>query len=138
MKTTVCMAILLVVSPVFADSFTAVCDADGVHAYRHDLNMAGDDMGANWSTGEKFPGKFRFSFDGENLEIDGKQAAVLYWNGIVLVAMDGGTTDSAASIWTYAINLDLEEVVGAQVNAFRNIGTGVKARAMNFKCEFSY
>ena len=120
------------------DGFTAVCDADGVHAYRHDTTMSGDDMGAEWTSGEKFAGKWRFTFDGERIEIDGEEAGLLFWDGNVLAATTGDSTDSSVSIWTYAINLDLEDIVAAQVNAYRVMGTGIKTRAVNFVCEFTY
>lgn len=140
MKTAAVFAFLfLSVSRVaFADQFVAVCDADGVHAYRNSTNISGEPMGAEWTTGETFAGKFRFSFDGETVEVDGKEAVLISWNGNVLTALTAGISEDAASVWSYAINLDLEEIVGAQVNAYRVLGTGIKTRAINFKCEFDY
>lgn len=138
MRLTMALLLMTVAGTAVADGFIAVCEADGVTAYRHSTDMSGKDMGAEWSRGEKFPGKFRFNFDGQKMEIDGKQAAVMYWNGVLLVALDGGDSDAAVSLWSYAFNLDLEEVVGTQVNAFRTIGTGIKARVANFTCDFTY
>lgn len=47
-----------------AGQFVAVCEADGVHAYRNTTDISGEPLGAEWSEGEKFSGKFRFAFDG--------------------------------------------------------------------------
>lgn len=139
MRAILAFVLLIACGSAQAIEFVAVCKADGVHAYRHSTDIGGNDMPAEWSSGEKFAGSWRFSFSGgDTIEIDGNESAVLYWNGNILIAIDGGTTDVAAQFWTYAINLDLEEIVGAQVNGFRMLGTGLKTRAVNFKCEFTY
>jgi len=131
-------ALLCLPTTVFADQFVAVCDADGVHAYRNSTNISAEPMGAEWKSGERFSGKWRFAFDGKKIQVDGKEAVLISWNGNVLTAISAVVLEDAASIWSYAINLDLEEIVGAQVNAYRTIGTGIKTRAVNFKCRFDY
>lgn len=54
-----------------------------------------------------------------------------------MAAVDHNASDSAVSTWLYAINLDLEEVIGSQVNGFRSVGSGLKARSVNYRCEFT-
>jgi len=138
MKTLTFLASLFLSTHVLASGFTAVCKADKTHAYRNSTDISGNEMGAEWSDTEKFSGNWTFAFQGgENLEVDGKLLPILFWNGIVMVAIDHNASDMAVSTWTYAINLDLEDIVGSQVNAYRTMGTGIKARSVNFICEFT-
>jgi hypothetical protein len=62
----------------------------------------------------------------------------VFWNGVVLTAVEVAASTVSSSMWSYALNLELEEIVGAQVNAYRVIATGVKVRAVNFNCEFTW
>ena len=95
-------------------------------------------MEGGWSEDEKFSGKFRFSFDGEKFMVDGKESVLVSWNGSQLTAVVPSASDHAGSIWSYAVNLDIEEIVGAQVNSYRAIGTGIKTRSVSFDCKFDY
>ena len=125
---------------IFASGFTAICEADKVHAYRQATDISGNDIsnGDGWSDDEKFNGKWAFSFQGgDKLELDGKLLPIIYWDGVSMVAIDQNTSPIAVNTWAYAVNLELKEIVGSQVNSSSGFGAGIKARSMNFICEFS-
>lgn len=139
MRASLFAILLLLVPTAYAEGFTAICDADGARAYRHGKGLAGQEEPPEWSSDEDFATSWRFTFDGEeNLQVDGKKVLIAFWNGSILTAVDPANNNAAASIWTYAFNLDLQEIVATQVNTYRSIGTGVKARLVKLKCRFSF
>ena len=123
-------------SQAFSAGFTAVCKADGVHGYRHSTDTNGKLMPVEWSDDESFFDDWTFVYDGsDTLTLDGKEI-VLLTKGQLIFAVDAATSEIAGSVWSYALNLDINEIVATQVNAFNSYVVGVKARVVSFNCEF--
>lgn len=131
--------ILIILSTLsFAEGFTAICEAEETHAYRNSLDASGRNLGSEWSDDEKFFNKWTFVFNGgEEILLNGIPLQILFWDGTSLIAIEHTESDTAVSTWTYAFNLKLKDVVGSQVNSYRILGTGIKARSTNFDCDFS-
>jgi hypothetical protein len=127
-------------TPAWSDSgssgFQASCRAKEVHGYRRDSGVGDQPEDGRWSTEDEFSGPFIFSFDGETLHVNGESTVRLHWDGVLLSALSAGENEHATSVWTYAVNLGMGEIVGTQVNAHRFAGSGIKARAVQFSCEF--
>ena len=68
----------------------------------------------------------------------GKKGRVLMSGDAVLLAVTGGASAVAVSLWSYAINLRSETITASSVNASNVISSGVKARAIQLKCSFRY
>src|SRR5690606_1075691 len=97
--------------------------------------------GGVWTTAEKFGSMWKFTFTPpDQIRIDEKMGYVLAQNpGLVIVVEAPGNNGNAAGVWTYAIHIGMQKVVGSQVNAYGGYGaptSGVKARSTNFDCSF--
>ena len=122
-------------------AFDATCECVENRGYRNMTDLAGKRMKAGWTTNESFGGSWNFIYSGgDSIVIDGKQVSILMQHPGVLIAGDIGGTGFASSAWTYAINLGLGTIVASQVNAYGHPtiqDTGVKVRALSFKCKFN-
>lgn len=121
--------------------FEAICKDVNTHGYRDTTDLNGKKMEESWTTTEKFGSQWRFKFTPPGqVQIDGKPARILAQNpGIIIVMENPGNNGYSASVWTYAIHIGMQKVVGSQVNAFGVLDTGnlgVKARSTNFDCGF--
>lgn len=134
------IAILLCVShSAWSKQFSATCEPDETHAYRNSMDIGGQPLGAEWTDDEEFFSKWNFDFNGRNrLLLEGERIEIIYWDGTSLLAIENSSNESAASSWLYAFNLDLNDLVGSQVNSYSTLGTGIKARSSNFICDFSF
>ena len=120
--------------------FSATCEDVVIHAYREGTDMLGKPMIESWTTNEHLDDQWRFIYTGgKSIIMDGKKLNIIVQHPGVIIVGSSSTNGYASSLWTYAIHLGLKKVVGSEVNAFGTYddkGLGVKARAINMKCEF--
>jgi len=98
-------------------------------------------MEGSWTTDEHFNSSWSFKYDGNgHIVIDGKRGRVLAQNpGVLIVSEIPATNGIAASVWVYAIQIGMGEVVASEVNAyggFKREDQGVKVRSTQFDCKF--
>jgi hypothetical protein len=122
-------------------AFEAVCRDVNTHGYRDGTDLHGDHLGGTWTTAEKFGSTWKFTFTPpDQILIDDKTAYVLTQTpGLIIAAEAPGNNGNAAGVWTYAIHIGMQKVVGSHVNAFGGFEApmrGVKARSTNFGCNF--
>ncbi len=119
---------------LFQKTFTLICDDVEVHAYRY--GVTANKVLREWSTEEKFPGKWVFTWDPRgDLTLDGKLLTVVAAGPYGVIGMSGGQNPTAASSWSYALNFDLRTVVAAQVNTSSVLGPAIKTRIVEFACQ---
>ena len=127
--------------PVYAESFTGLCKDDVGKGFRNETDLSGMPSVRDWTEDENFGGTWRFHYDNSKTElmIDGKPTVMIVRDGKQMIALQFSQNETAVSLWSYAINLNLEEVVASQVNSF-NMGpwNGLKSRAISFTCNFTY
>ncbi|BEH13086.1 hypothetical protein [Marinobacter shengliensis] len=122
-------------------AFDAICKDVNTHGYRDATDFREDQSGGVWTTAEKFGSTWKFTFTPpDQISIDEKMGYVLAQNpGLIIVVEAPGNNGNAAGVWTYAIHIGMQKVVGSQVNAYGTYGaprSGVKARSTNFDCNF--
>ena len=121
--------------------FTAECKSTGVHAYRFNVTRDGTVVGRGWEVGERFhtPWVFRW-IPPDKLMLDGESLIIVAKKDEILAAISQRTeAPLGVGVWSYAINVPLESVVGAQVNADSGpFGRGVKLRSVEMECSFSF
>ncbi len=147
-KTLLNIAIILVIttaaySATEPRSFNATCIDKQTHGYRANTDLTGERMLPDtWSTDEKFIGghfeTFRY-ISGQNsvhLTKRNLNAPIVAKTSNTIIFVDVHQAETAISLWSYAVNLRIKKIVGTQVNAFENFGTGLKARVVELQCEF--
>jgi len=121
------------------DGFTAICEADGVHAYRSYTDISGKMLEPEWTTEERFYNSaWSFHFDGDEFTVSGKPASVLFNNENKMIVLEGGDSQEAATYYLYAINLDIKEITASEANVYDVLSSGIKARIINFSCSFDF
>lgn len=122
-----------------APAFSAECTDKAVHAYRYYTGLDGSIAKDYWSKGEKFNGKWTFIYTGgKYLVIDNEKIHIVAEVQNNLVAIDPTEGFDGASVWSYAINLDVKKIVAAQVQTDGPfLGSGVKTRSVELECEFT-
>ena len=133
-------------------SFVATCEAQGTRRYDHLTNLSGELVTREWSKNEKFftDGPWEvFSYkSGDSyvhlLKTDTRAKIVARFPNL-LIANHSSEGTRGISVWSYAMNLHLNEIVAAQTNASGSNGedkdkvmAGLKARIVQLKCDFQY
>jgi len=117
--------------------FSAVCTDVHVAAYRYELDLEGKVTSDEWSEGEKFGSKWKIIYTGDDsVVVDDEKLPVVALNGPSIIFASPGNALFGAGIWVYAVNLKLKKIVAAQVNSHDGLGTGIKTRSVEFKCDF--
>lgn len=135
-----CVFVLISALPIVsyaAESFKFSCAAEKGIGYRFDTDFSGKSMGAEWSQETGFNSDWTFEYPGygDDVFIDGKPALGFVGNKTVM-ALEFSENEFGQSLWSYAINLQLDRVVAAQVNTanLTNVSGSMKARAIPLKC----
>ena len=120
--------------------FTAICTTDKSRRYDSGYAYDGSRMEPEWSENENFfTPDWAFSYKGgDRIEIAGKEHPVAVFSPELLFAVEQTSGISGASMWTYAINLEMKELVATYVQS--NIGGApqITARIVTFDCKWSF
>lgn len=135
--------LVLLALPLSVDAgqpFEAICEPKDVMTFRYDRDpLSGKPIQYGWNATEKFKGgPWVFKYDGENLLIDGKAAAIIETANGVMAAGQGSESASAAGIWTYVIHTAFRMIVASNVHGY-SFGDGgqIKARSVLLDCLFT-
>ena len=125
-------------------SFVATCEDIDTHGYRSGTDINGKRLDPEWSTDEHFGGDTFETFTykkGDNyvylLTTDHKARIVQRREKILILVEDWWNT-GGSGVWTYVINLEVEEIVAAEITGSDIIGSGVKGRVVQLDCDFTY
>ena len=133
-----CALIFLVIFGAKASAnepFNFTCKPVDGHAFRSNEDINGNKMPDEWTRETGLP-EIRISYpgSGDTALIDGKQNMAIV-EGTNIIILEYASNGQSQSLWSYAVNLKLREVVAAQVNTSFVFGmAGLKARAVQLRC----
>ena len=55
-----------------------------------------------------------------------------------MILVEDWWNTGGSGVWTYVINLEVEEIVAAEITGSDIIGSGVKGRVVQLDCDFTY
>lgn len=134
---------LSVAAPADMPGFAAVCDDKSGRALRSDRAAHEKAITSEWSDNETFPIKpfLRISYQaGANFALDlqtRRQLPVVAEANATMIILDANSNGGSVSAWSYAINLETDQIVATQANAFNAFGAGIKGRVVELSCKFS-
>lgn len=97
-------------------------------------------MEPEWSENENFfTPDWAFSYKGgDRIEIAGKEYNALVFTPELIFTIEPSEGPIGASLWTYAINLAMKEVVATEINSSVGGAPQIKARIVTFDCKWSF
>ena len=119
------------------EKFKMLCKAQEGIGYRYDTDLNGAPMNEKWTSETGFSSDWLFEYPGtgDDIFIDNK-AALGFLSAKTAIAIEYAENNNAQSVWSYAINLQINRVVASQVNT--NIfgsASGMKTRSIVLGCK---
>jgi hypothetical protein len=137
-----CFCLLLVTPSVAQEyiGFSAICTTDESRRYDSAYAYDGSRLEPEWSENENFyTPDWAFSYKGgDTIEIAGKEYTALLFGPELIFAVEPSVGSVGVSLWTYAINLKMKEIVATQVNSSIGAAPLIKARIVTFDCKWSF
>ena len=118
------------------EAFNFTCKPVDGYAFRSDEDINGNKMPNEWTKETGLPTiNIAYPGSGEYALIDGKRHMAIA-EGTNVIVLEYASNGQSQSLWSYAVNLKLREVVAAQVNTSFVFGMGgLKTRAIQLRCK---
>ena len=127
------------VSADINSSHSIACEATTVHAYRDVVAATGESAARSWNANDQLADPdlvFEWRAGppvGPSVEVDGEKAQLVSITDDTITVMHGFSDPITVKRWLFAINFELEDVVG--VNVESNVAS-IKGRVAEFTCRF--
>ena len=116
-------------------AFMYSCKDIKTQTYRYLTKPNGKVQADGWEN-ERFNStwKIRYSGVGTTIYVDGEEGVVFFVNNTAIAVVHKNNRGTSQSVWSYGINLKSNKVAATQVNVHNVMGSGTKARAVDFAC----